>query len=152
MQRDPERLEQRRLRVAQLVRNAERKTFRPRHRCAESSVSRVTGEAAGDAEILVAAAARRALSARDRRLESDSLPGSLACRDSPDKLVAEDERLIQDGVADASVREPMQVRAAETDGADLKEELSLVGKRLRLVVKAQVVRLVQAKRHHRGCP
>jgi hypothetical protein len=112
----------------------------------------VAGEAARDAEILIAAAARRALPARNRRLESDSLPGSLACRDRPDELVAEDERLIQDRVADASVREPMQVRPAETDGADLNEELSRVGNRRRLVVKAQVARVVQAKRHHRGCP
>jgi hypothetical protein len=112
----------------------------------------VAGEAARDTEILVAATAWRALPARNRRLESDPLPGSLTCRDSADELVAEDERLIQDCVADSSVREPMQVRSAETDGADLKEELPLVGKRRRLVVKAQVARIVQAKRHHRGCP
>ncbi len=152
VQRHPEWLEQRRLDVGNRVGQVMGETFRPRQAGAQSTVDRVPGKPAGDAEVLVARDARRADATCDRRVEGNPLARPRSRLDHADELVAENERPRQDDVADGALVEPVQIGAAEPDGSDAHENLVVTRRRHRLLVESQVALVVKAQRDHRGCP
>ena len=152
VQCDAERLEQRRLGVGERVGQAMGEAFRPRQSRAQSTVDRVPGKPAGDAEVLVAGDARRAAAARDRGVERNPLTRPRSRLDHADELVAEDERPGQNDIADGALVEPVQIGAAEPDGGDAHEDLVVARRRHRLLVEPQVALVMEAQRDHRGWP
>ena len=87
-----------------------------------------------------------------RRVGDHPLACARAGLDRADELVPEDERLLQHGVADRALDEPVPVRSAETDRGHPEESLPVARLRLRLVVQAKVAGAVEAERLHCGWP
>ena len=112
----------------------------------------MTGEANGRAQVLEAGRAGRARAARDSGIDGNALALTRAGGDHPRELVPEHERMLELGVADAALEQPVTVRAAESDGGDAHEHLPRRRRRVRLVVQAQLVRPVQAERLQPACP
>jgi hypothetical protein len=153
VQRDAERLEQRRLDVRKRVGERMEEPFRPGHQLPQRTVGRpVSGEPAGDAEVLVAVEARAAASARDRRVDRDTLARPRPLRDHAHRLVPEHERPLEGRVADPALGEPVQVGSAQPDRRDAQRRLVGARGAHGLVVQAHVADAVEAERDHRGWP
>ena len=90
--------------------------------------------------------------ARDRGVEGNPLACPRPRLDHADELVAENERLRQDDVADPALVEPVQVGAAKPDGGHAHEDLVFAGRRHRLLVQPKIAPVVKAERDHRGWP
>ena len=73
-------------------------------------------------------------------IEHDALAGAGTARDDAGELVAEDERPVENRVADAALEEPVTIGAAETDAADAHEHLPRLRLRVRLVVQPELAR------------
>ena len=98
------------------------------------------------------AAQSLAHAARDCGIDGNAFALTRAGRDDARELVPEHERVLELGVADAALEQPVTVRAAETDGGDAHEHLSRRRRRVRLVVQPQLVRPVQPERPQPVCP
>jgi hypothetical protein len=153
VQRDAERLEQRGGLVGDGVRQRIRKPLRPRDERAKPAVGRaVTCEPQLAAEVPIARRAECAAAAGNRRVEHDALPGTRTARDDAGELVAEDEWLTENRIADAALEEPVSIGTAQTDTADAHEHLACVRFWVRLLVQSEIARRVQAQRLHVGWP
>ena len=151
VERDAEGLEQRGGLVRDRVREGVDEVLRPRDERPQPAVGRaVTGEPHLGAEVAVPGEAERAAAAGNRRVEHDGLAATGTARHHAGELVAEDERLAEDRVADASLEEPVPVRAAETDAADPHEHLARLRLRVGLLVQLELTCCVQPQRLHAG--
>ena len=153
MQRDPERLEQRRRLVGDRVRERVDELVGPCDERPQRAVRRpVSREAHVGAQVPLPRKTERAASARHRRVEHDALACARPLDDDAGELVAEDERLAQHRVADTALEEPVPVGAAEPDTADAHEHLPRLRLGIRLLVQPQLADGVQAQRLHAGWP
>ena len=153
MQRDAQRLEQRALRVGEVVRERVGEPFGPGQARAQGAVRRaVPGEAKVGAEVRIPAHADAAAAARHGRVERHALAGAGAGLDRPYELVPEDERPVEGGVADPPFEEPVPVGPAQADGRHAHENLAVARLRRRLVVEPEIARAVEAKGLHGRWP
>jgi hypothetical protein len=73
--------------------------------------------------------------ARHGGIERHALAGAGAGLDCSHELVSEDERSVEDRVADPPFEEPVPVRTAQADGGHPDENLAVARLRRRLVVE-----------------
>ncbi len=102
------------------------------------------------AKVPVSRTAEGAAAAGDGRIEHDPFAATRAARDRTRKLVTEDQRSVENRVADATLEKPVTIGTAETDGADAYEDLPRLRLRVRLLVQLQLTRRVEAERFHPG--
>jgi hypothetical protein len=110
----------------------------------------VSGEAKLGAEVRIPAQADAAAPARHGRVERHTLAGAGAGLDRSHELMSEDERPVEDSVADPPFEEPVPVRPAQADGCHAHENLVVPRLRRLLVVEPEITRAVEAKSLH-GC-
>ena len=112
----------------------------------------VTGEADGRAEVLEPGRTGSARAAGNGGIDGNAFALTRAGGDHARELVPEHERMLELGVADSALEQPVAVRAAEPHGGDAHEQLAGRGRGVRLVVQAQLVRPVQPERPQPACP
>ena len=66
--------------------------------------------------------------------------------------MSEDERPIEDSVADPPLEEPVPVRPAQADGCHPHENLAIARLRRRLVMEPEIAGAVEAKSLHGSWP
>ena len=93
-----------------------------------------------------------ARAARNGGIDGNTFALASARDDDARELVPEHQRMLEPGVADAALEQPVPIRAAETHGGDAHEHLPRRGRRVRLVVQPRLVRPVQPERPQRVCP
>ena len=148
-----ERLRERGLDVGERLGHRMQEVLGPREKRAQGPVGRaVAGEAHGRAEVLEPARADIARAARNGGIDGNALALTPAGGDDARELVPEHERMLEPGVADATLEQPVPVRAAEAHGGHAHEHLPRRRRRVRLVIQPKVVRPVQPERPQRVCP
>ena len=153
VQRHAERLRERGLDVGERLGHRMHEALGPREERAQGAVGRaVAGEAHGRAEVLEPGRTEIARAARDGGIDGDAFALARPGDDDARELVPEHERMLEPGVADAALEQPVTVRAAETHGGDAHEHLPRRRRRVRLVVQPRLVRPVQPERPQRVCP
>jgi len=90
--------------------------------------------------------------ARHSWVERDALAGARTGLDRPHELVPEDERPVEDGVADPSFEEPVPVRPTEAHGRYAHDDLVVARLGSGLVVEPEIARAVEAKSPHERWP
>jgi hypothetical protein len=105
----------------------------------------MSGKAQDGAQVRIPLQAELTFTARDGRVNRDSLAMPLAAFDNSGELVSKDEWLLELHVPDARSGEPVQVRATQADSGDAEENLAGTGHWLGLVVQAQISNGVQTK-------
>ena len=122
---DAQRLQQRDVVALDRVGHRQQQTLRPVHQRAQAAVDGgVAAELHVGAEVGVAGATDVAVAAGVGRLDDDALALARAAHDDAAHLVAQHQRLDDDGLADAAVLIPMQIRATEADCGDAHELLA----------------------------
>ena len=149
MERDPQRLEECHLIVADRVGDRQQQSCRPGHPFSKSAIGdAVAREAHVRAEVAVACPARLAVPACTARLERHPEAGPWTGLDDPADLVAEHERL-GDPRAGAALDVPVEVGAAEPDRRHTDHLLAGGGDRLGQPLEPQVADAVEPERVHR---
>ena len=149
VQRDPERLEHRRVRVAQGVGHRMQQDSRPGDDLAQTAVvGAVPREPDRGAQVAVALQALLAPPARERGIHRDPPPVVGPALDDPGELVPEHQGTRQAGVANAALREPVQVGAAQPDRRHAHQALARARGRQGLVGDPDVSHTVQPRDLH----
>ena len=112
----------------------------------------MTGEPHSFAQVFQAAAAFAAVSAGNGRVEPDGLALHRAGRDDARHLVAEHQGPLERGVADRTLAEPVDVRAADADAGDPDQALPVARHRVGRVDHPHVARGMQGRTPHRDRP
>jgi hypothetical protein len=126
-----------------------RERVRPGNDRPEPAVGRaVTCEPQLGTEVALSGEAEGAAATGNGGIEHDALAGAGTARHDAGELVAEDERPVENRVADAALEEPVTIGPAETDAADAHEHLSRLRLRVRFLVQPKLARRVQAQSLH----
>ena len=150
VQRDPERLEESDLVVADRVRDREEQARRPGHPFPKAAVGdRVAQEPDVRTEVPVSGPAGVAMPAGPARLHRDADARARPGRDDAAKLMPEHERLCQ-RCARPAIHVPVEVGAAEPDGGHPHQLLARSRDGLGHRLETEIADRVQAERVHRG--
>ncbi len=153
MEADEQRLDERHLLVGDDVRDREQQLRRPCHQLPQAPIEvALARESARRTEVGPAREAVAATAAGDARLDGHAFPTTRAGRDGATHLVAGDDGPAESDGADATLQEPVQVRATETHRIDADEGFTRAGDRLRLRGDAQVPGAVQPRGSHDQAP
>jgi hypothetical protein len=127
--------------------------LRPREERAQGAVGRaVAGEAYGRAEVLEPGCAEIAGAAWNGGIDRNAFALAPAREDDAGELVPEHEWMLEPGIADPALEQPVSIRPAQTHGGDAYEHLPRRRQRVGLVVQPRLVRRVQPERPQRSCP